>query len=47
MVEYAWGSRPALAQTEYYDSDVYGHDHKDAVIDEQWHVRNAARNAAE
>jgi 2,3-dihydroxybiphenyl 1,2-dioxygenase len=47
MIEYAWGSRPALPQSEYYDADVYGHDHKDSVIDEQWHVRDATRNAAE
>jgi 2,3-dihydroxyethylbenzene 1,2-dioxygenase len=47
MCEYAWGSRPALAQSEHYDSDVYGHAHQDAVIDEQWHVRTAVRNAAE
>jgi 2,3-dihydroxybiphenyl 1,2-dioxygenase len=47
MCEYAWGSRPALAQSEHYDSDVYGHAHQDAVIDEQWHVRGSARKAAE
>lgn len=42
MIEYAWGSRPALAQSEHYDSDVYGHVHQEQVIDEQWHVRSAA-----
>jgi 2,3-dihydroxybiphenyl 1,2-dioxygenase len=47
MCEYAWGSRPALPQSEYYDSDVYGHEHRDAVIDEQWHVRQSIRSAAE
>lgn len=47
MVEYAWGSRPALPQSEYYDGDVYGHAHQDAVIDEQWHVRPDGRQAAE
>jgi hypothetical protein len=46
-MEYASGSRPALAQSEYYDSDVYGHERQDAVIDGQWHVREAARKAAE
>ena len=47
MCEYAWGSRPALPQSEDYDADVYGHEHRDEVIDEQWHVRVAALRAAE
>lgn len=40
MMEYAWGSRPALAQSEYYDDDNYGHEQDREVIDEKWQMHS-------
>ena len=47
MVEYGWGSRPSFAQSEYYEEDVYGHQHQPDVLDEKWNIRVTMRKAAE
>lgn len=42
MIEYAWGSRPALTQSEYYNDDIYGHEQDRSVIDEKWQMHSGA-----
>jgi 2,3-dihydroxybiphenyl 1,2-dioxygenase len=36
LIEYGWGSRPASHQSEYYESDFYGHEFQPQVLTPEW-----------
>jgi 2,3-dihydroxybiphenyl 1,2-dioxygenase len=46
LVEYGWGSRPASHQSEYYESDFYGHEFQPQVLTQSWDAVTE-QNAAE
>lgn len=38
LMEYGWGSRSATHQSEFYDSDFYGHQYQHDVVDADWNT---------